>query len=92
MYGIPCKIKSTPVVIDTRIIGITWNQYKPVFLEYGDVDMFILDDFANAAKAYNTAINRNSNTTSATVYAIDSNDPTCLQIPINGVLTWCKKV
>ena len=91
LHDVPCKIKAETVTIDTRIIGITWNQYKPLFIEYGDVDMFILDDFANAAKAYNTAINRNANTTYATVYAVDPNDPNSLQIPINGVLTWCKK-
>jgi hypothetical protein len=93
MYGVPCKIKSTPEVIDTRIIGITWNQYKPVFIEYGDVDMFILDDFANAAKAYNTAINRNDNTTTATVIALDANDPLAIIIRNKwGELLSVKKV
>jgi len=89
---VPCKIKATAEVIDTRIVGITWNQYKPLSIEYGDVDMFILDDFANAEKAYNTAINRNSNTIPAMVCAVDTNDPSCIQIPINGQLMWAKKV
>jgi hypothetical protein len=94
LYNVPCKIKATPEVIDTRLIGVTWNQYKPVLLEYGDVDMFILDDFANANKAYNTAINRNANTTQATVLTVSATDSTQVLLRLGGSIgdVWAKKV
>lgn len=92
MHDVPCKIKATAETIDTRIIGITWNQYKPVMIEYGDVDMFILDDFANAQKAYNTAINRNENTTSATVLEVDTKDTSQLKLNMQGRIIYAKKV
>jgi hypothetical protein len=76
----------------SRIVGIYYDQYKPVVIEYGDVDELIMGDFSKADKAYDIAVNNNDNSVKTTVLDIDPNNPNVIKVMADGVEKWIEVV
>lgn len=55
-----------------RIVGVDYEQYKPVTVYFGMSDNYILEDFANINSVSNSAVEKNQNARVGTVTELSS--------------------